>query len=34
MRDFSNVFPEDLFGLPSESDINFAIDLVFYDGPI
>lgn len=28
VREFSNVFPEELLGLPSEREINFEIDLV------
>ena len=34
MRDFVDVFPEDLPGLPSDREIEFAIDLVLGIAPI
>jgi Reverse transcriptase (RNA-dependent DNA polymerase) len=34
VREFSDVFPEDLFGLPPEREIEFTIDLVPGTGPI
>ena len=34
VRDFSKVFPEDIFGLPPEREIEFSIDLVSGAGPI
>ena len=34
MRDFVDVFPEDLLGLPFDREIEFAIDLVPGTAPI
>jgi hypothetical protein len=34
VRDFANVFPEELLGLPSDREIEFTIDLVPSTGPI
>jgi hypothetical protein len=34
VREFSDVFPEDLFGLPPEREVEFSIELVPGAGPI
>ena len=34
VKEFSEVFPDDIFGLPPEREIEFSIDLVPGAGPI